>query len=680
MFGGRHAGLAREKEKAADVGKSFRRLMAYFKPYWPLLLISGVLLLLNTAMQLMEPYLREIALDHFIIPGSTGEPAPARPAWLEIVAPAGSTANQGIALAGLARVMLVLLASFFLSWLATSGMFYLMTIAGQKVLLTMRTQILERIQSLSLKFFDEREAGDLMSRLVNDTQVVNEVFSGSIVRLLSMSLTLLGIAVTMILRNWALALAGLAILPVMVLATSMFARRARVAFRKTRETIGNVSSELQENISGVREVQAFARERENVAEFRQTNRANRDANVQAQTLTSAFTPALDIMSMIALALVLGVGGYMVLQGVQVTTLILQGGRLQPRTVAVTVGIIAGYMTYVRRFYQPVQAISGMWTQFQSALAGAERIFELIDTQPEIVDLPGAVALPPAEGRLAFEGVHFAYKPEEPVLQDVNFVAEPGQTVALVGPTGAGKTSIVSLLMRFYDVQEGSISVDGQDIRHVTHDSLREQMSIVLQDTFLFSGTVMDNIRYGRLEATDEQVIEAARLANADGFITRLPDGYETDIGERGHNLSQGQRQLLAISRAILADPRILILDEATSSVDTRTELLIQKALGELLRGRTSIVIAHRLSTIRNADQVLVLDHGEIVERGTHDSLMDKQGRYYELYMSQFRREGQEGQPRQRRTPEGGPVRGVLPKSDPASDGQHSRRASPVPAG
>jgi ATP-binding cassette subfamily B protein len=336
-------------------------------------------------------------------------------------------------------------------------------------------------------------------------------------------------------------------------------------------------------------------------------------------------------------------------------------------------MITAYMTYVRRFYQPVQAISSMWTQFQSALAGAERIFELLDTQPEIVDLPDAAVLPPAEGRIAFEDVHFAYKPDEPVLQGISFVAEPGQTVALVGPTGAGKTSMVSLLVRFYDVVQGSIAVDGHDIRQVTHDSLRSQMSIVLQDTFLFSGTIMDNIRYGRLEATDEQVMAAAKQANAHDFILRLSEGYQTNVGERGHNLSQGQRQLLAIARAILADPRILILDEATSSVDTRTELLIQKALGELLRGRTSIVIAHRLSTIRNADQVLVLEQGQIVERGTHTSLMEEQGRYYELYMSQFRRQGQQI-PTQRRES----TQGSIPKSA-ASGSQDRRRPAPQPA-
>jgi ABC-type multidrug transport system fused ATPase/permease subunit len=605
-------GLAREKEKASDVRGTLRRLLRYFAPHKMLLIAAGLLLVFNSLLQILSPYLMGVAVDQFIMPtGAVG------PSWLDWIAPSGTEQATG-----LARVMLLLLGTYILSWLSTGRQFYWMTLAGQKVLLTMRTQILERIQSLSLQFYDEHEAGDLMSRLVNDTQVVNQVFSGSITRLLSLSLTMFGIIVTMVSRKWDLALVSFAIVPVILYATSVFAKRARVAFRKTRETIGDVSSELQENISGVREVQAFARERENVAEFQQINRANRDANVQAQTLTSAFSPALDVLSTVAMALVLGYGGYLVLRG------------------ATTVGLVVAFMTYVGRFYRPIQALSSLWTQLQSALAGAERIFELLDTQPLIVDAPDAEVLPPAEGRIVLDHVYFHYKPDEPVLKDVSMVVEPGQTVALVGPTGAGKTSIVSLLMRFYDVVKGSISLDGRDIRQVTHDSLREQMGLVLQDTFLFSGTVMDNIRYGRLDATDEEVFEAARLANADSFIARLPEGYGTDIGERGQNLSQGQRQLLSIARAILADPRVLILDEATSSVDTRTERLIQQALGELLKGRTSIVIAHRLSTIRNADQVVVLDQGEIVERGTHATLMAEQGRYYDLYMSQFRREEQ----------------------------------------
>ena len=608
MHRGRH--FAREKESAADSLGTLRRLLGYFKPFAGMLAIVVVLLIINAGLEVSAPYLMEVAVDQFIVPSGAEMPG-----WLARIVPAGIDLA-----AGLTRVMLLLLGTYVLRWLSMAGQMYLMQIMGQKVLMRMRTQILERIHALSLKFFDEHEAGDLMSRLVNDTQVINQVFSGGIMRLLSISLNLIGIVVTMVSRKWDLALASFAVLPVMILATSIFAQRARKAFRKTRETIGNVSSELQENISGVREVQAFARERENVREFRQVNRANRDANVQAQTLTSAFSPALDVISTAALAIVLGYGGWSVLRGVT------------------SVGMVVGYMAYVQRFYRPIQMISGLWTQFQSALAGAERIFELLDTEPEVVDAPDAAELPPAEGQISFESVDFHYKPEEPVLRDVSLSAEPGQTVALVGPTGAGKTSIVSLLMRFYDVVDGKITIDGRDLRQVTKASLREQMGIVLQDTFLFSGSVLDNIRYGRLDASDEEVIEAAKLANAHGFIERLPEGYATDIGERGHNLSQGQRQLISIARAILNDPRILILDEATSSVDTRTERLIQRALDELLRGRTSFVIAHRLSTIQNADKVLFIDQGEIVERGDHNSLMAQREKYYDLYMSQFRRE------------------------------------------
>jgi ATP-binding cassette subfamily B multidrug efflux pump len=305
---------------------------------------------------------------------------------------------------------------------------------------------------------------------------------------------------------------------------------------------------------------------------------------------------------------------------------------------VSVGVIVSFLLYVRRFYEPIRGIASLYAQVQAAVAGAERIFELLDTQPEITDAPDAVRLPPVQGRVEFDHVTFSYQDEEPVLQDISLVTEPGQTVALVGPTGVGKTTLVSLLTRFYDVDDGAIQIDGHDVRQVNRESLRRQMGIVLQDTFLFSGTVMDNIRYGRLEASDEEVIAAAQLANADQFIERLPEGYQAQLGERGHNLSQGQRQLIAIARAVLADPRILILDEATSSVDTRTELLIQRALDELLKGRTSFVIAHRLSTIRNADQVFVLHEGRVVERGTHEELLAAQGLYYDLYSSQFRRQ------------------------------------------
>ncbi len=631
MFGGRHMrGLTQETSKPVEVGQALRRLLGYFRPFRGLLAVVTVLVIASTLLQLAAPYLTGVAVDQFIAPPVDEQP---RPAWLEWLLPALGLVEgpQDVSRStGLTVTMLLLLGTYLLNWAATAGQFYLMTLAGQRVLLHMRTQIFEHIQILSLKFFDQHEAGDLMSRLVNDTHVINQVFSGGVVRLASMGLSLVGIVFSMLALNWRLALASFTILPVMILTTTVFSRRARAAFRRTRQTIGEVSAELQENIAAVREVQAFAREDENVAEFETVNAANRDANVQAQSILSAFSPTLDVLSTIALAIVAGYGGYLVL-------------TFDPPLV--TVGVIVSFLIYMRRFYEPIRGIANLYTQLQSALAGAERIFELLDTEPEIVNAPDGIKLPPVEGHVLFDHVHFAYKESELVLQDINLEALPGQTVALVGPTGAGKTTIVNLLARLYDADQGAVRIDGHDVRQVTQESLRRQMGIVLQDTFLFSGTVMENIRYGRLEADDEEVIAAARLANADQFITRLPEGYQTQLGERGHNLSQGQRQLIAIARAVLADPRILILDEATSSVDTRTELLIQRALDELLQGRTppstklrtSFVIAHRLSTIRNADQVFVVDQGRIVERGTHEELLAARGLYCELYESQFRR-------------------------------------------
>jgi ATP-binding cassette subfamily B multidrug efflux pump len=612
MFGG-HRGLAREVTKPTDVGKTLRRLLQYFRPFWGLLVAAGVLVIVSTALQLAAPYLTGIAVDQFIASGD--QP---RPVWLAWLLPQDTDRTSGLTV-----TMLLLLGTYLLNWAATASQFYLMTLAGQRVLLHMRTQIFERIQALSLKFFDQQEAGDLMSRLVNDTQVINQVFSFGITRLASMGLSLIGIVFAMFSLSWQLALASLTVLPVMILATTVFSRQTRTAFRRTRQTIGEVSAELQENIAAVREVQAFAREEANVAEFETVNAANRDANVQAESILSAFSPALDVLSSIALAIVAGFGGYLVLSSDQ---------------SPVTVGIIVSFLIYIQRFYEPIRGIANLYANLQAAVAGAERIFELLDTRAEITDAPDAIPMPPIQGRVELNHVTFAYQEEEPVLEDICLTTEPGQTVALVGPTGVGKTTLVSLLSRFYDVDQGAIQIDGHDVRRVTRESLRRQMGIVPQDTFLFSGTVMENIRYGKLEASDDEVIAAARLANADQFIFRLPEGYQTELGERGHNLSQGQRQLIAIARAVLADPRILILDEATSSVDTRTELLIQRALDELLKGRTSFVIAHRLSTIRNADQVLVLERGRIVERGTHEELLAAQGLYYDLYNSQFRRQ------------------------------------------
>ena len=435
---------------------------------------------------------------------------------------------------------------------------------------------------------------------------------------------MLWIAYNMLLISVPYALISLIVVPVMIGATLWFSNQARRAFRRTRTEMGSINAELQESISAVREVQAFNRAEENIENFRLTNAANRDANIRAVAFTSALAPTLQALGYLALAIVAGAGGLALLRG---DTLLGS---------AISLGIVVTFLTYVQRFNQPIQQISVLWTNIQNAIASGERIFNLLDEMPQVQDSPTAQPMPLIQGKVELVNVSAAYKPDEPVLKNVSLTAEPGQTVAIVGPTGAGKTTIINLLPRFYDVTAGAVLIDGRDVRNVTAISLRQQIGLVLQDTFLFSDTVMENIRFGRPSATDEEVIAAAKLSRADTFIERLPEGYQTVLGERGSGLSQGQRQLLAIARAALANPRLLILDEATSSVDTRTERLIQTALDELLSGRTSFVIAHRLSTIRNADQVLVLNQGEIIERGTHTELLAQQGFYYDLYMSQFR--------------------------------------------
>lgn len=469
-----------------------------------------------------------------------------------------------------------------------------------------------------------------MSRLTNDMDTLQQVIGFGLVSVLQGGLLIGWIIVRMFRLNAPFALISLATLPLMFIATRWFSGQARKAFRKAREEIGVVNADLQENIAAVREVQAFSREDENIEQFRVSNAANRDANIKAQAYTSALAPSLEALGYVSLAVVAVVGGL---------ALLSEQGFFG---MTVSLGLIITFIGYSQQFNRPVQQISVLWTNLQNAVAGAERIFNLKDVEPAIVDKDSAIPLPEIRGEVIYDGVWAEYNRDEPVLKGIDIRAQQGETIAIVGATGAGKTTVINLLPRFWDIKQGSITIDGYDIRDVTRHSLRDQIGLVLQDTFLFSDTVMSNIRYGRPEATDEEVYEAAKLARAHDFINRLENGYETVLGERGTGLSQGQRQLLAIARVALINPKILILDEATSSVDTRTERQIQRALDQLLSGRTSFVIAHRLSTIRNADQLLVMNEGAIIERGTHSQLLEQRGFYYNLYMSQFRRDVEPG--------------------------------------
>ncbi len=630
--------LGAEARKANSVGGTLKRLWGYFRRYsWALLLVS-VLIISSTYMQVLIPDLTGQAVDCYLGPFGLGAVGESMDMSAMLSSGSGDTAfsncwyttpdlgaTRDATLRSFGSLILLIIGLYVGSALFSGLMFYLMSWSGYKVLRDLQANVFSHIHQLSLGYFTKHEAGDVMSRFTNDIDTIQQVIGFGLVSVLQGILMIVWVVVVMFRMNAPFALISLITLPLMIILTRWFSNQARKAFRKARQQIGNVNADLQESISAVREVQAFSREDENIQQFRESNAANRDANIRAQVFTGALGPMLEGLSYVSLAIVAGVGGLMMLRG--------QG--LMGTTISV--GLIITFIGYSQQFNRPVQQISSLWANIQSAIAGAERIFGLLDEPVEIKDKADAVEMPVISGHVVYRDVHAEYNHDEPVLRGIDIEALPGQTVAIVGPTGAGKTTIINLLPRFWDVSAGSVTIDGLDVRVVTQQSLRHQIGIVLQDSFLFSDTVMNNIRYGRPEATDEEVMAAARLAHADDFINRLENGYQTVLGERGAGLSLGQRQLLSIARVALIDPRILILDEATSSVDTRTEREIQKALEDLLKGRTSFVIAHRLSTIRHADQVLVVDGGRIIERGTHDSLLAKHGFYYDLYMSQFRR-------------------------------------------
>ena len=518
-------------------------------------------------------------------------------------------------LAGLGIIVVLYVVMSLLTW----GGQYLENVylayAGQSVIYRMRTEMFDQLHRLSLSFFDTHKVGKLMSRVQNDVSQIQELVTQGILTLVTSLLTLVGIAVIMIILNPRLALITLAVIPFMVGFTILWQRYARQAFIKVRQAIATVNSQLQEDMSGVRVIQSLNREEENMEQFDQVNRAHLDANVVAVKFEALIMPMVQIFTGVSFAVVIIFGGLQVLNG------------------AMSIGVLMSFLLYVQRFFDPVLELSMQYTELQRAMASGARIFELLDIAPDIQDRADAVELPVVRGEISFQHMSFAYEAGKDILHDINLTVKPGETVAIVGQTGSGKSSLVSLTARFYEVEKGSVTVDGYDVRNVTQQSLRKQIGIVPQDPILFSGTIEENIKFGRLDASHEQVVEVAKTVGAHSFISRLDKGYDTLVGQRGVNLSAGQRQLICMARAILADPRILILDEATSNVDTNTERIMQKALRKLTKGRTCLTIAHRLSTVTEADRIIVLEKGRIIEEGSHQALLAKGGLYHKMYQT-----------------------------------------------
>lgn len=578
------------EQKATQQFSTLQRFLQYLQPYKKEIPIALTLVTIGAATQAIGPFLLGWSIDHLIAQGN---------------------------LRGLLLMLGALGLIYGLGVWAIRGQILRVGWIMQRLLAQLRQDIFNKIQSLPLSFFDRSEAGDLMSRLLNDVNTVNQAFGQTIAQMLGNTFSLVGIVIAMLAINLQLGLLSNLVIPLMIFTTSLFARWARARFRVTRQTIGELSAKLEEDIGSVREAQAFNRVNLNIAEFDMLNAANRDANVEAVAITAAFLPSIDFLNTLATAGVLAYGGYLAVTG------------------AATVGVVTSFLLYVQQFFRPIQILSQFYTQAQSAFAGLERIFLLLDEPSQLKDAPNADQMPPIQGEVTFDNVTFGYNPEQLVLKGVNLHAYPGQMVALVGPTGSGKSTIINLILRFYDVSGGEVKIDGVDVRSVTQASLRRQIGIVLQDNILFSGTVAENIAFGAPYATQAEIEAAAQMANVHEFITSLSEGYATQLGERGAPLSQGQRQLISIARAILINPRILILDEATSSIDTRTEALVQSAIARLLQGRTSFVIAHRLSTVTQADQVLVIQQGQIVEQGSHTELITHEGVYANLYALQL---------------------------------------------
>ncbi|HOV93686.1 MAG TPA: ABC transporter ATP-binding protein [Spirochaetales bacterium] len=591
----RPGGRPKKFEKAKDPRKALSRLVRYLKPYTKSLLLVLLLIVISSLLGLAGPYLLGKAIDTYI-------------------------ANKDIA--GLIHIALLMLISYVLSNLFLIASNWVMARISQYALRELRRDLFTHIQTLPMRFFDSHPAGGLMSRLTNDIDAINQAVSQNITALVASVVTMAGILITMFVLNPWLALASLVVVPIMFGFTRFIAKYTRKGFRTLQQDLGKLNETAEESISGLKTIKAFRRKDSVIAEFSARNQATYEAGIYANTYSMLLMPLTQLLGDFFVVVLAASGSWLALQGL------------------VSVGTIAAFVNYGHNFTAPLRQVSNLYNSIQAALAGAERVFEIIDTEGEREDgeepVQKATSHQTIRGDVQFRDVEFSYTPGVPIIRDFTLDVKAGQTIALVGPTGAGKTTIINLLTRFYEIDSGSISIDGVDIRQMPRSELRRNLGLVLQDTFLFADTVMENIRYGRLEASDDECIDAARMAEADHFIRQLPNGYQTNLSERASNLSAGQRQLLSISRAILADPAILILDEATSSVDTRTEGRIQKALLRLMQGRTSFVIAHRLSTIRDADNVVVINNGQIVEQGTHDQLLAQHGFYHHLYYSQFK--------------------------------------------